>query len=142
MKQHPEWPAAEALLALVLPGSTGFDPDEIAGLSVDGWEPFDIEERDPDAVEADLAARCLAVLAGDLIVVTDTSYRDDVGPHTVPAGELGGFLAGFAERFGEVPVGGDVVVLGPAAGAAVVVHHNGLIATVRGRSAAPPRGQR
>lgn len=70
---HPNWDIAIGLLAAVLPGSTGYSPEGIAGHTSEDWQPFDLEGRDLDEVEDDLLDRC-AEMTGPLIVVNDTSF--------------------------------------------------------------------
>lgn len=130
---HPNWSLAIRLLARVLPGSKGYDPDEIAGLGPTSWEPFDLDDREPSAVEAELQRYCLGLLSGVLVVVTAASYSKPAGPFFLAATDLSDFIADHVALFDDVFVSNDVVIVAPAGGTVVVVHHSGYIASLRGR---------
>jgi hypothetical protein len=130
--EHPNWKTARFALAHLLPGSTGFDPDDISGLAPESWKSFDVEGRNPAAAAEALALHCQPVAVGLLIVVTIESYRQNVGPFFVWSDYFGDFVRSYPSTFDDALVGGDIVVLSPATGYVVVVHHNGLIATLKG----------
>jgi hypothetical protein len=132
VRRHPNWRIAERLLADVIPGSTALDPDHIPGLTPDSWAEFVIDGRDPAAVTRELLEYCAPVVSGPLTIATLRSFRPDVGPFFVDADSLSEFVADYAEVYDDVPVAGDVVVVSPETAAVVVVHHNGLIATLHG----------
>jgi hypothetical protein len=67
-------------------------------------------------------------------VVTDDSHRQSVGPFFVAAERLASFAWTYRATLDAVLVGGDVVIVSPATGTVIVVHHNGLIATLGGRT--------
>jgi hypothetical protein len=135
--RHPNWDLAETVLFRILPGSTGFDPEQIAGLAPERWRPFDIDDREPTEVASDLLRTCQSVVAGVLIVVTFESYRSLAGPFFVSSERLGDFVSDYQNAFNDVFVAGDVVIASPATSTVVVVHHSGLIATLFGPESAP-----
>ena len=130
--RHPNWDLAETVLFQILPGSTGFDPEQIAGLAPESWRPFDIDDREPAEVASDLLGYCERVVAGLLIVVTFESYRALAGPFFVASERLGDFVSHYENAFNDVFVAGDVIIASPATNVVVVVHHSGLIATLIG----------
>lgn len=132
VNRHPNWPLAERLLSTVIPGAAGFDPELIPGLTPDSWEPFVIDDRDPSLVTSQLLEYCAPIVSGPLVIATFRSFRPDVGPFFLHADRLGEFVSEYVEIYDDVPVAGDVIVVAPAIGVVVVVHHNGLIATLRG----------
>lgn len=131
---HPNWRLAESVLSQVIPGATGFDPDQIPGLSPEAWNEFDLEDREPAQVTRALLEYCQPVVAGVLIVVTFDSFRNNVGPFFVSVDHFPEFALSYPDVFDDVLVGGDVVIVSPSTGHVVVVHHNGLIATLSGVS--------
>lgn len=131
--RHPNWAFAEELLGQVASGSRGFDVDKIGGLTIDSWAPFPIDDRDPAIVSEELVEYCAPRLAGMLVVVTFLSFRADVGPFFVDARHLGEFSTTYPDAYDDALVAGDTFVLSPTSGRLVVVHHDGLIATVQGR---------
>lgn len=134
MYRHPNWDLAESVLSRVIPGSTGFDPERIRGLAPDKWQVLDIDNRDPLLVVEDLLRYCQPILAGVLILVTLESYKSDTGPFFISSGRFAEFVRGYADFFGDVITAADVVVLSPSMGVVVVVHHDGLVATLDGLS--------
>lgn len=68
--------------------------------------------------------------------VSDASYRHDVGPFLVHTDSLASFIDGYPRLYGEPFLSTDVVVLSPNTGYVGAVHHNGLIALLKG-SVAP-----
>jgi hypothetical protein len=137
---HPNWDIAISLLSSVLPGSTGYAPDAIAGHTPDDWQPFDLEDRDMDEVENDLLDRC-SEMTGLLIVVNDTSFASYTfkrGPYFVEADKLREFAKDFGERVGSYLMDGHVIIVSPVTGIVVMVQDDGLVATVRGRPVMQP----
>ncbi len=135
--RHPNWDFAIALLAAVLPGSTGFSPDRIAGHTPADWQRFDLETRDMDDIEDDLLSRC-ADMTGPLIVVNDPSYDSSLqrpGPFFVDASKLRDFVKDFGERVGSYMMDGHVIIVSPVTGLVVMVMDDGIIAKVQGRPA-------
>jgi hypothetical protein len=129
------WGPFGSVIALVLPGSTGYLPDQIVGLRPECWEPFDLAAGDDEALGADLIGRFGHLLGSRLTVITDASWRPAVGPLTTTAEHLLSVIEGHVDRFGEAFFGGDVVIVSSDTGIVLVVHHNGLIQAVRGRVA-------
>lgn len=131
-RRHPNWHLAELVLSRVIPGATGFDPEQIPGLGPGVWTDFDVDDRDPSQVANDLVDYCRPIVAGVILVVTFDSYRKDVGPFFISAEKFPEFASSYPEVFDDVLVGGDVVVVSPMTGSVVVVHHSGLITTLSG----------
>ena len=137
MIRHPNWRFAEDVLARMSIELTTFDVDQITELSADDWTEFQVDDRDPKVVTQDLLAYCAPVVSGMLVIVTFLSFRVDVGPFFVGAERLGEFSLTYPEVYDDAFVAGDLFVLSPATGALVVVHHNGLVATIRGKGPQP-----
>jgi hypothetical protein len=135
--RHPNWRFAEDVLASISTELSAFDVDQINGLSADDWTEFQIDDRDPKIVTRDLLAYCAPVVSGMLVVVTLLSFRGDVGPFFVRAERLNEFSSIYPEVYDDAFVAGDLFVLSPATGVLVVVHHNGLVAIVRGKGPQP-----
>jgi hypothetical protein len=115
----------------------GFDVDQINSLSAQDWTEFQIDDRDPRLVTRDLLGYCAPVVSGMLVIVTLLSFRKDVGPFFVAAERLGEFSSSYPEVYDDAFVAGDLFVVSPATGVLVVVHHNGLVATLRGKARQP-----
>jgi hypothetical protein len=111
----------------MLPGSVGFLPDEIAGLSPEVWSPFPFDGRHPPDVTRDFLAYCEPLVAGPLIVVPDDCWRPEIGPFEI-TDALRAFATSYPDRY-ECPfISGDTFVLSPSTSTVVAVHHNGLTA--------------
>jgi hypothetical protein len=132
MRHHPNWALATTLLTRVVPGATGFTPDQVPGLSVDRWERFQIDDRDPDDVTAAFLEYCLARVTGPLIIVTDGSFATGAGPFFVADEHLVEFATTYREVIGEPLVAGDTIVVSPSTGRVIVVQHDGWIDTLQG----------
>lgn len=133
---HPNWGFAISVLAAVLPGSTAYSPDQIAGHSPDDWRSFDLEVRDMDEIEDELLDQCTD-MAGPLIVVNDTSYASYTfrrGPYFVYAEQLRSFVKSFGDQVGSYMMDGHVIIVSPVTGIVVMVQDDGLIAKIQGRS--------
>lgn len=130
---HLNWRTAVYLLSEVLPGSTGFEPDEINGLSPDVWTSFEVDDRDPLETTEELWGYCESLSKGMLIVVPFASYRPDVGPFFVHSHLLTEFWSSYIETFDDYPFSGDLIIVGLSSGRVLVVHHSGLIALLEGR---------
>jgi hypothetical protein len=126
------WREALDALSAVLPGSSGFLPDQIVGIPPEAWRRFRIDEDDV-AVGERLVAEVGTALGNDLFVVTDASWRPDVGPYITPSWHLSGLIRDHQERTGEPFFNGDLVILSPDDGALVALHRAGLMAVVHGR---------
>lgn len=131
-RRHPNWRLAEAVLSEVLPGSTGFGPDEISGLFQNSWAPFEVDDRDPVEVSREFLSHCELLLAGVMVVVAFASYEHDTGPFFINSADFLEFWESYAETYGEYPFMGDLVIVSPATGRVLVVHHDGLIAELEG----------
>ncbi|MGI5330674.1 hypothetical protein [Actinomadura nitritigenes] len=107
--------------------------DRIAGIPPESWEPFDLEEREADAIEDDLLARC-ADLRGPLIVVNDLSFDLDQGPYFVDATRLPEFVKTFDVRVRDYFMHASLFVVSPVTGIVIIVQDDGYIAKVQGRS--------
>lgn len=135
--RHPNWELAEQILHRVLPGSTGFDPECIAGLSSKDWQDFEIDDREPFALLEDLLSYCDGRIAGTLILVTMGSYLTSAGPFFVQADRLREFVDKYSGYVDDSLISGDVIILSARTGIAIIVHHHhsGKIATVFGEAA-------
>jgi hypothetical protein len=134
------WVWAEALEALerTMPGSSGFLLDQITGIPSDAWRRFPLEADDVTLGEQ-LLDEIGTALGDDLFVVTDASWRPDVGPFAVSSWRLATLIREHASRTGEPFFTADVVILSPADGALVAVHRAGLIAVAHGVPYPRPR---
>ncbi|MFJ8627845.1 hypothetical protein ACIRD3_34105 [Kitasatospora sp. NPDC093550] len=121
------------MLDAVLPGSTAYDPNRISGIPAEDWKPFDIEERDADAIEDDFLSYC-ADLEGPLIVVNSTSFDEDQGPFFVDAASLVDFVKTFHVRVRDYFMYASVIVVSPVTGWVIVVQDDGYIVKVRGNA--------
>lgn len=131
--RHVNWDFAEAVLSAVLPGSTAYNPDRVVGIPLDDWRPFDLEQREADAVEDDFLSRCGA-LEGPLVIVNGTSFDSDQGPYFVDASRLNEFVKTFHVRVRDYFMYASLFVVSPVTGIVIIVHDDGYIVTVRGRS--------
>ncbi|MFJ1568686.1 hypothetical protein [Streptomyces erythrochromogenes] len=131
--RHVNWDFAERVLDAVLPGSTAYNPDRMTGIPLDAWRPFDLTERDADAVEDDFLSYCHD-LEGPLIVVNSTSFYPDQGPYFVEASNLRDFVKAFDTRVRDYFMWTDVLVVSPATGLVIVVQDDGYIVKVRGNA--------
>ncbi|HEU5027996.1 MAG TPA: hypothetical protein VFV01_23945 [Spirillospora sp.] len=132
MRRHPNWTLATAVLSRVIPGTTGFSPDQIPGLSVNRWRSFPIDDRDPDEVTAAFLEYCRPHVTGLLIIVTDGSSSTGAGPFFVADEHLDEFAATYPDLIGEPLVAGDTVVVSPTTGRVIVVQHDGRIDMLQG----------
>ncbi|KAB2379288.1 hypothetical protein [Actinomadura montaniterrae] len=123
---------ATAVLSRVIPGSTGFTPDQIPGLSVNRWRNFPIDDRDPDEVTTAFLEYCRPRVTGLLIIVTEGSFSTGAGPFFVADEYLDEFAATYPDLIGEPLVAGDTVVVSTATGRVIVVQHDGWIDMLRG----------
>jgi hypothetical protein len=131
------WREALEVLSAVLPGSTGFLLDQIEGIPAEAWRRFRVDEDDVTLGER-LVAEVGTALGNDLIVVTDASWRPDVGPFITPSWHLAGLIRDHQERTGEPFFNGDLVILSPDDGALVALHRAGLMAVTHGRPSPRP----
>jgi hypothetical protein len=121
-------------LAQVMPGSSGFLLDQIHGIGPSAWVRFRLDDDDV-ALGEQLLGVVGTQLGNDLFVVTDASWRPDVGPFVLPTWRLSGLVRDHAERAGEPFFSSDVVILSPDEGLVVAVHRAGLIAVAHGTPA-------
>ncbi|MEW2354829.1 hypothetical protein [Spirillospora sp. NPDC029432] len=129
---HPNWALATAVLGRVVPGATGFSPDQIPGLAVERWRRFQIDDRDPDDVTIEFVEYCLARVDGLLIVVTSGSFAERAGPFFVACERFVEFATAYPDVVGEPLVNGDTIVVSPLTGRVIVVQHDGWIDTLQG----------
>ncbi|QKG25364.1 hypothetical protein ACTIVE_7015 [Actinomadura verrucosospora] len=132
MRRHPSWALATAVLNRVIPGATGFSPDQIPGLSVDRWQSFPIDDRDPDEVTTAFLDYCRPRVTGLLITVTDGSFSTGAGPFFLADGHLDEFAAAYPDMIGEPLVASDTIVVSPVTGRVIVVQHDGWIDMLQG----------
>ena len=132
------WRDALDALGRVLPGSTGFLLDQIEGIPARGWRRFRIDDDDDVTLGERLVAEVGTALGNDLFVVTDASWRPDLGPFVLPAWHLTGLIREHVEQTGEPFFNGDLVILSPEEGSLVALHRAGLMAVARGTPAPRP----
>jgi hypothetical protein len=120
-----------------MPGSTGFLLDQIEGIPADAWRRFRVDDDDvPLGVR--LVAQVGTALGNDLFVVTDASWRPDVGPFVLPSWHLSGLIRDHTKLTGESFFNGDLVILSPDDGALVALHRAGLMAVAHGTASPRP----
>lgn len=136
--RHPNWLTATLIAQQILPGSTGVELDSLAGLGPESWEEFHFEEFAPEEASRLMLERFTPFLSGLLVLISDASYRDGVGPFLVHTNSLSAFLDRYPSLYDEPFVSTDVVILCPRTGYVGAVHHNGLIALVKGAAASLP----
>ena len=125
------WRDALEVLQRVLPGSSGFLLDQLEGIPANAWRRFPRDDDDI-ALGERLVGQVGTALGDDLFVVTDASWRPDVGPFSIPSWHLSGLIREHAARTGEPFFNGDVVILSPDDGALVALHRAGLMAVAHG----------
>jgi hypothetical protein len=131
------WREALDLLRRVMPGSTGYVLDQIEGIPSDAWRRFRMD-GDDITLGKRLVAQVGTALGNDLFVVTDASWRPDVGPFVLPSWHLSGLIREHATLTGEPFFNGDLVILSPDDGALVALHRAGLMAVAHGTAAPRP----
>jgi len=107
-------------------------PDKIQGLTPAVWDAFNIQDEDDAIVRERFLDVAGPDLVDDFFVITDASWKKSVGPFSIKACELTTLKAEHAERVAEPFFAGDVIIMSPAKGTVAVVHHDGLIALLRG----------
>ena len=115
-----------------MPGSAGFLLDQLEGIPANAWRRFRVDDDDV-ALGERLVAEVGTALGTDLFVVTDASWRPDVGPFVLSSWHLTGLVREHQDLAGEPFFNGDVVILCPDDGVLVAVHNAGLMAVARGR---------
>jgi hypothetical protein len=131
------WREALDLLNRVMPGSTGFLLDQLVGIPANAWRRFRIDDDDGPLGER-LVGDVGTALGSDLFVITDASWRPDLGPFVLSSWRLTGLIREHAELTGESFFHGDVVILSPDDGALVALHGAGLVALAHGTPAPRP----
>ncbi len=130
-RSHPNWDIALRLLKSVRPGSTGYDPDDVAGIVPADWAVFQTEGPDVTVGE-ELLGRVASQLSGVVVVVTFASYLRLAGPFFVASSQLFSLISEHAEAFDDPFFSGDVTMVAPKTGTVVLVHHDGLLAVLSG----------
>ena len=125
------WREALELLGRVMPGSAGFVLDQIDGIPGGAWRRFRVDDDDVPLGER-LIADIGTALGSDLFVVTDASWRPDLGPFVLPSWHLSGLIRDHVQLTGEPFFNGDLVILSPDDGGLVALHRAGLMAVARG----------
>jgi hypothetical protein len=120
-----------------MPGSTGFLLDQIEGIPANAWRRFRMDDDDVPLGER-LVAEVGTALGNDLFVVTDGSWRPDVGPFVLPSWHLSGLIREHVAITGEPFFNGDLVILSPDDGALVALHRAGLMAVAHGTPSPRP----
>lgn len=133
------WVWREALddLGRVMPGSAGFQLDQIEGIAAGAWRRFPLDDEDVPSGER-LVAEVGTTLGTDLVVVTDASWRPDVGPFVLPSWHLSGLVRDHLAITGEPFFGGDLVILSPDEGTLVALLRAGLMAVAQGTPSPRP----
>jgi len=131
------WREALELLGRVMPGSAGFLLDQIEGIPANAWRRFRVDDDDVPLGER-LVAEVGTALGSDLFVVTDASWRPDLGPFVLPSWHLSGLIRDHVGLTGEPFFNGDLVILSPDDGGLVALHRAGLMAVAQGRGSPRP----
>lgn len=139
--RHPNWELAERLLGAVVPGAKEFRPDSILAAGQPDGVTFPIYEPDPPAVTEELIAACAGRLAGQLVVVTGESHGG-LGPFFVDADRFDEFARGYPDEVDAALVSGDTIIVSPATGTVIVVHHSEFLFVVEGNVASWPEDPR
>jgi len=92
-------------------------------------EPVPMDDLDAVEVTRAFLAYCQPRVRGTLTIVTDDCWRTDVDPLEVSAADPS-FAASYPEVYDSAFISGDTIVLSPATGTVIVVHHDELIATL------------
>lgn len=114
-----------------MPGASGFLLDQLDGVPAAAWGRFRLDDDDATLGEQ-LVEQVGTRLGNDLFVVTDASWRPDVGPFVLQAWRLSGLVREHLDLTGESFFHNDVVILSPDGGAVVAIHHAGMLAVARG----------
>ncbi|REF00624.1 hypothetical protein [Thermomonospora umbrina] len=125
------------MLARIVPGATGFSPDQIPGLAMDRWQSFPIDDRNPSDVTIEFVEYCLSRVNGLLIIITSASLATGAGPFFIDGDQFTDFAMTYHDLIGEPLIDGDTTVVSPSTGRVIVVHHDGWIDTLQGH----PQGQ-
>jgi hypothetical protein len=120
-----------------MPGSNGFLLDQIEGIPAGAWHRFRLGGDDV-ALGERLVADIGTALGSDLFVVTDASWRPDLGPFVLPSWHLSGLIRDHQSLTGEPFFNGDLVILSPDDGGLVALHRAGLMAVVQGAPSPRP----
>jgi hypothetical protein len=83
-------------------------------------------------VTRQLLEYCAPIVSGPLVIATFLSFRPHVGPFFAHTDWPKEFFLEYVDVDDDVPVAGDVILVSPEGDVVVVVHHNGLIATLHG----------
>lgn len=131
-RRHANWDFAERILAAVLPGSTAYNHDNIHGIPIGGWQPFDVECRDMSEVEDDFLSRC-SELYGPLIIINDTSFDPDQGPYFLDASGLPDFVRNFGDRVRDYFMIPSIFVVSLVAGRVLIIQDDGYFVAIQGQ---------
>jgi hypothetical protein len=131
---HPNWQLALDVLRGVLPFATGFDPDDLNAINPADWVSCPTEDRADDEIWAQIAGQVTAQLRGLVVAVTFASYLTHVGPFFVQASALDGLIRDHADVLDDCFFSGDATIVVPTSGTVIAVHHDGLLAVLKGNS--------
>lgn len=132
LRSHPNWLLALDILCEVLPGSSGFDPGDLPGLQPSSWQRIDLDG--PDDVIAERLWTIVDRPASTLyLVVTFASYLRAAGPFLVLAADLDDLIHDHAAVFDDLAFSTDFLLVALDTGIALVVTHDGGVATLRGK---------
>lgn len=124
MVSPSNWEEAFRILRATCPESVGFRPDDIPCLSTATVVDLPTSGRSDLEIAHELWAKLQRPSTGALVVVTDASFIEGVGPFFVQAGSLAHLIEGHADRVGDAFFAGDVVIVHEEAKAILVVHHS------------------
>jgi len=116
----------------MVPGATGYLPDEIVDYLLPDPQRLRMFDRDPAAATDDLLAYCQGRVAGLLILVTDDSFLPDQGPFFVEAENLAEFARGYPDVVDRAFLSGDTIIVSPSNGNVIILHHSEVISTIHG----------
>ncbi|MDQ1287643.1 MAG: hypothetical protein QG622_1208 [Actinomycetota bacterium] len=114
-----------------MPEATGFLLDQLDGIPSSAWGRFRLDDDDA-TIGARLVEQIGTRLGNDLYVVTDASWRPDVGPFVLQAWHLSALVREHPQRAGESFFNNDVVILSPDGGLVAAIHHAGMLAVAHG----------
>ncbi|HET7488040.1 MAG TPA: hypothetical protein VFJ85_08930 [Acidimicrobiales bacterium] len=129
--RHPNWALALSILDKFVPGSSGFDPDEIVGLTPESWTPIEPAEGSDAVIAEWLWSTFGPVEAGFVVAVTFASHVPEVGPFFLDSAGLRDLVKTHAERFDDPFFSGDAAILDVDNGRLLVVHHDCMAAELR-----------
>ncbi len=135
MVTQATWGAATDELSKLVPGCNSFLPESISamanecGHAVDFVRLLDWESLDDISILRRVVLPPVHA-SESLLIVTEVSYRDGVGPFLLRGNDLEHFVATHLGVFGECFFNGDAVIVRMTTGQIVLFHHEGYFACV------------